>query len=334
MIPIGMSDPQIDIVQFDLTDECPLFCSHCSNSSGPRINTAIKFENLSLTVQQAMDLGCREFVLSGGEPLRYAELPEVLRLLKTNHLGSSIFTTGIRDKTSRTPLDVIEWARLRALGLQSATFSVYAAPGNREFHNDIVRLRPTNTWDAFGANEQAIKNAQMAQISVEIQFIPSDETCAELSAIADWAALIGASKLHLQFPTQQGRNATTLALRVTEAHESNLRSYSLALTDRGPLPLHISRLWRSRWNLGESAALSQIIVRSDGVVTRCNACKYKSVSQKNIYRESLLEIWKDDDWRNALCNCSTRGLKEAISSSGREVLHVVQENGLLAPSTN
>src|SRR5271163_3900932 len=116
----SMGKPKLDIVQFDLTDECPLFCSHCSNSSGPQIKTAIEFEHLKLAIQQAMHLGCREFVLSGGEPLRYANLPGVFRVLKTNRVGSSMFTTGIRDKTNRTPLNVIEWARLKAHGLETA----------------------------------------------------------------------------------------------------------------------------------------------------------------------------------------------------------------------
>ena len=121
-------------------------------------------------------------------------------------MRTTIFTTGIRDKRNRVPIGGQEWVELQKHGLNTAVFSAYASPANRDFHNRIVRLRPVGYMDAFDVNERGISGAQQIGIAVDVQFIPSDETCSELSAVSTWAAALRVRTLHLQYPTQQGRN--------------------------------------------------------------------------------------------------------------------------------
>jgi MoaA/NifB/PqqE/SkfB family radical SAM enzyme len=190
--------------------------------------------------------------------------------------------------------------------------------------------------DAFEANEVGILRARGAGISVELQFVPSDETCSELPAIAKWAVELGVFKLHLQYATSQGRNAGTPSLKVSDNHEPILRALALTLSREIPINFHISRLWCSKWGIPSDALpRMQIVIRSDGVVVRCNACKYivEPVFQKNVYRETLREIWKDENWRNAPCECSTQRSGQAAAASRRSDMQVVRSHDLLTSGT-
>lgn len=57
-----------------LTNRCNLSCSHCLFSSAPSEKDTLSFENISCHVKEAYALGCRLFVISGGEPLVHPEL--------------------------------------------------------------------------------------------------------------------------------------------------------------------------------------------------------------------------------------------------------------------
>jgi MoaA/NifB/PqqE/SkfB family radical SAM enzyme len=335
MTPESMATPMLDLVQFDLTDECPLFCRHCSNSSGPQLRSALTYDAVGQAIADAAGLGCRAFTFSGGEPLRYPDLIRLLTLCRELAVSSTLFTTGVRDTRTRLPMSESEWAELRALGLGTAIFSAYSGPTNRAFHNSVVRLRPMGMRDAFEVNELGIRNARDAGISIELQFVPSNETCSELPSVTAWATELGVSQLHLQYPTSQGRNTTNPSLDVDESHESLLKEYVVALPCESAMAFHVSRLWRSRWGIpAEISPREQIIVRSDGVVVRCNACKYilEPVSPKNIYQQSLWQLWNDESWRNAPCECSTQRVSQA-AASGRSGVYVVQADGLFASGT-
>ena len=220
---------RLDLLQLDLTDECPLFCSHCSNSSGPQLRSALQYAAAEQAIIDAADLGCRELKFSGGEPLRYADLAKLLVLSQQLDMNPTIFTTGIRDMRTRGPLSDREWGELKALGLSAAVFSVYSGPANRIFHNRIVRLGPLGARDAFEANQLGLLRARGAGVAVELQFLPSDETCSELYDVVDWAVSVGACRLHLQYPTGQGRNRDNAALAVSHIGEPILKAMSLAL---------------------------------------------------------------------------------------------------------
>lgn len=330
----SMENSGLHLVQFDLTDECPLYCLHCSNSSGPQMRTAIPSDIVRQALFDADLMGCRSVVFSGGEPLTHPDLPRFLKHSASLAMRSTIFTTGTRNKFSRLPLTPQDWAELKSVGLDTAVFSVYSSPENRGFHNHVVRMRPVGAADAFEANQTGILSAREAGISVEVQFIPSDETCPDLLKIAEWATRNGIVQLHLQYPTDQGRNARHAHLRVS-ANQATLKLQALSLLGDSRIAFHISRLWRSRWGMAsDSARPGQVIVRSDGAVSQCNACKHASgnIPEKNIYNERLIDIWKDDNWRNASCQCPKLQISQVATIEGRERVYKVRADGVFAPS--
>src|SRR5258707_1547821 len=265
---------RLDLLQIDLTNECPLFCAHCSNSSGPAAVDALNCDVVERALLDASHLGCQTIIFSGGEPLRYRQLERLIRFCEALGMQTTLFTTGIRDNHSRRPLSLMEWKVMRLAGLQRAVFSVYAGPNNRALHNQVVRLRPLGIRDAFEANELSATYARPSGIVVEAHFIPRDLTCSDLFAIWDRANELGFDRLHLQYPTIQGRNIETGKITVGETGEAQLKAQALELAGRIGSKLHLSRLWRTRLGIDlETDHPLQSIVRSDGIVVPCNACK-------------------------------------------------------------
>jgi MoaA/NifB/PqqE/SkfB family radical SAM enzyme len=251
-------------------------------------------------VKEAESLGLEKIVYSGGEPLRYSDLEEALSFAKDNHIPATIFTTGIRDKKTRLPVSVEDWRKLASAGLVAAAFSVYAAPSRRGHHNDVVRTVPA-IGDAFGANEEAIRAARTAGLAVEVHFVPSGITSNDLPEIYTWAVGLGCSVLHLQIPTYQGRNSERPFLQLNSSDEARLQETASVLR---PLPgqtqFYVSRFWRSRWNAIPDfncvANIEQLIIRTDGTISPCNACKYGSVTlgSENVLEEgtSFADVWR------------------------------------------
>jgi len=295
-----MTLPPLKLLQIDLTDDCPLFCGHCSNSSGPGRDTHFPIGRLLDILSGARDLGLEMVVYSGGEPLRYPDLGEALSTAKVGGTPATIFTTGIADKKTRLPVSVERWRELRRSGLIAARFSVYSSPSHREFHNQIVQTRPA-TGDAFGANEQAIRDARSAGIAVEAHFVPSGASVGDLTEIYSWAIHLGCSTLHLQIPTYQGRNKDSPFLELNSADEGRLKQAASALRSiRGEMGFYVSRFWMSRWEAftdsNSVANLEQLVIRTDGTISPSNACKYGSVmlEPENILTAgaTLADIWR------------------------------------------
>jgi MoaA/NifB/PqqE/SkfB family radical SAM enzyme len=295
-----VTTPPLRLLQIDLTDECPLFCAHCSNSSGPSRSAHFPIQRLLAIVTEAKGLGLERIVYSGGEPLRYPNLERALSFARDNCVPATIFTTGIRDKRTRLPVSAEDWCKLTRAGLVGAGFSVYAAPSRRGYHNDIVRTVPA-IGDAFGANEEAIKAARTAGLAVEVHFIPSGITLSDLPEIYTWTVGLGCSVLHLQLPTYQGRNSARPFLQLNSSDEARLQETASVLRPiPGQTQFYVSRFWRSRWNAVSNfncvANLEQLIIRTDGTISPCNACKYGSVTlgSENVLEErtTLADVWR------------------------------------------
>jgi len=320
------------LLQIDLTDECPLFCSHCSNSSGPACHGSLPLGAVIRTIYDAKALNVTALVLSGGEPLRYEDINPVLQAAASCGLHTTIFTTGISDLRSRESISRSGWETLKVSGLKVAAFSVYSGPKSRQLHNQIVRLRPTKR-DAFAINEDGIKNAALAGIETHVHYIPSTESVGSLQEIYDWANSLNCKTLHVQFPTRQGRNIETRAVAVDSRDEltlqENVKNLRIAHT-----AVHVSWLWQYQWGLagaGRREQVNQLIIRSDGEVVACNACKYLAdVPHHNILRSqrSLMQIWESVSEasinHNCLEDCHNRD--EGDFAERRAGLHLVRAN--------
>lgn len=64
-----------------LTNRCNLTCSHCLFSSAPTEKDTLSLEEIIVHVNEAYMLGCRLFIISGGEPLVHPDLLALTQMI-------------------------------------------------------------------------------------------------------------------------------------------------------------------------------------------------------------------------------------------------------------
>jgi MoaA/NifB/PqqE/SkfB family radical SAM enzyme len=83
------------ILQLHPTRRCNLHCRHCYSESGPRVDAATPLPVLQRVVADAAVLGYTVVGISGGEPMLYKPLPELLRTAKQHGMSTTVTSNGI-----------------------------------------------------------------------------------------------------------------------------------------------------------------------------------------------------------------------------------------------
>jgi Fe-coproporphyrin III synthase len=106
--------------------KCNLACKHCYSSSSPEHSASLDGNALKEFLSQARDEGYNYLAFSGGEPLLYKYLPDVLSFSKKLGYTNAITTNGMLLKSSLA---------LRALGnIDLVNISI---DGDADLHNRI-----------------------------------------------------------------------------------------------------------------------------------------------------------------------------------------------------
>ncbi|WP_429349190.1 radical SAM protein [Paraburkholderia sp. Clong3] len=63
-----------------LLGRCNLRCGHCYMEGAPERTEVLPFEHVAAAVRESESLGAGAIYLTGGEPLLYRRLPEILRI--------------------------------------------------------------------------------------------------------------------------------------------------------------------------------------------------------------------------------------------------------------
>lgn len=92
------------IIQIHPSLRCNLTCAHCYSTSGPREKAALDVTAVRQVLMDARALGFESLSVSGGEPLMYPALDEVLRHARSLGMKTGLVTNGAlvnRDSASR-----------------------------------------------------------------------------------------------------------------------------------------------------------------------------------------------------------------------------------------
>jgi pyrroloquinoline quinone biosynthesis protein E len=104
----------------ELTFRCPLRCPYCSNPTHfPSPNRELSADEWARVFREAGDLGVLHAVLTGGEPLLRADLPQLVASARAAELYTDLITSGVGLSPARA-------AALKAAGLDSVQISVQA----------------------------------------------------------------------------------------------------------------------------------------------------------------------------------------------------------------
>ncbi len=173
-----------------LTDKCNLSCQHCLFSSSPHKKRSLSADELCRVTREAMDLGCRLFYFTGGEPFIYPDFLSYLKSLLADNptVHAVVLTNGMKLSEQMSQLCVLD-----RLHLQVSLDGMEAA------HNS---LRGKGSFQKLIKNLQVLKeNGLSATLSVAV----SRENVEDLSQIVELADDLGVSNIHLLYHFIRGK---------------------------------------------------------------------------------------------------------------------------------
>ena len=166
-------DGRSSTLMVHLLGRCNLRCFHCYMEGGPSRKEKLRFELVQRAIGECEELGIATLYLTGGEPLLYPGLEELLLL------AGHVPKLEIKVCTNASLLKPHHVTVLKDVG---ATVNI-SVDGDEEFHD---RFR--NLAGAFRSTERALHSLVEAGIAVTVVMTVSRDNLHLLPAMVEWAA--------------------------------------------------------------------------------------------------------------------------------------------------
>jgi MoaA/NifB/PqqE/SkfB family radical SAM enzyme len=181
-----------------LTRRCNLSCLHCCNLSSPGIPDPINGTDFIYdNIQWIKDNGINHVILSGGEPLLYQGIYDLIINLKGQGLRVSIVTNGVL-------INYDVSCKLRDSGVDSVTVSLDGAI--KLTHEKIRGL------DTYNKTLSGIRTLVSLNIPVTLNVFLHDEAVEEIQSIINLAKDLSISEITFELPVEIGRILNNLTL--------------------------------------------------------------------------------------------------------------------------
>lgn len=176
------------VAQVHPTLRCNLSCTHCYSASGPEYREALSPERLCHLLRILKGQGYEVISFSGGEPLLYEPLIEVVREARQIGLRVNLVTNGLLAGKSRFHE---LWELVSRVGV--------SLDGPEHLHD---AMRGAN---AFSAASRALRVLSEHQVLVGVAHCVTTDSLGYLPWVAEFAAKAGAQLLQLHPLVAQGR---------------------------------------------------------------------------------------------------------------------------------
>jgi len=330
-------------LKIELTQECPLGCIHCSTRSNRSARSALPPEVVMRLLREARRMGAKKVALTGGEPVVYAHLCEIIRTASSLSLATSLYTTGIKNNNLDS-IDKDDVARLMAAGLGRTIFSIYAA--DPEIHESITG------FPSFAATVRAVECCIESGLPVEFHFVPLRRNYLQFGAVVQLAERLGVRKVSALRFVPHGRGAMIRdSEQPTADHYREFRTMVEKVREgrsvqvRLGAPMNILGLGHACCD----AAQDVLVVNHRGRVFPCDAFKatdYPDPVYGSVIENSLASVWERSRYleaarhlyaarRNGCSSCPTGcmaqeavregGLHQLIGILGRHDSHDARE---------
>lgn len=251
-----------------LLGRCNLKCRHCYMEGAPSRREQLPLDRVIAAVEESDKLGIGTLYLTGGEPLLYRGLPDVLR--------AAARVPGL-ETTLCTNATLIDGRHIALFKENNVRLNV-SIDGDETFH-DYFRA-----FDgAFKASDKGVRAMAKAGLAITIVMTVTQSNRHLLPRVAEWSAEAGAVKLLVQPLLKLGRGMEIADQRLTSAHlnELILQLSDLANNYRGALECAL--IGKSRRFLmahpcgayvcngtgchrGVAKEIKKVVVREDGTV--------------------------------------------------------------------
>ena len=185
----------LPILHLHVLRRCNLRCLHCYSSSGPGEADELALPQALAAVDMAAAWGYRHVAISGGEPLLYRHLDDVLEHVRRVGLSSSVVTNGLR-ATRPEILDTLRKSRNVTVSLDGA------AP-----RHDAMRVRE----GAFDAAVRALEALSGSGIGCGVAYGATRSNLDDLEATLQVVTDAGGSYAHVHAVEAAGRAVSELS---------------------------------------------------------------------------------------------------------------------------
>ncbi len=153
------------IIDFCYDYRCNMNCAHCCNLSFTKKDREMTVEDVKNIAEQADTLGLAQFNISGGEPLTFPDLDEVITAIDPQKFHISMSSNGLLLTKERA-------RHLKEVGLDKIRISLDSI--EPEVYNETRQVKGNSSYDKA---IEALKNAKEAGLQAAIQTVVSHQTC-------------------------------------------------------------------------------------------------------------------------------------------------------------
>ena len=233
-------------------------------------------------------MGVSKIVFSGGEPLLWPGILDIISHASQSEIDTSIYTTGRHSAEGHQNDFSRELKRAR---LNRAIFSIY---GRERAYEKITRVS-----GSYQQTISKIRDLQASGIEIELHFVPMRINFRELPYVVNLAKDLDVNKLSILRFVPHGRGALLRkSMNLSGPENLELREQIKRLRQRFPsVEIRLGSPYNFLLIEKEvfcKAAINTLIITPDGSAYPCDAFKnYESSDNDSIYLKSLKDIWNN-----------------------------------------
>jgi pyrroloquinoline quinone biosynthesis protein E len=277
-------DPPLALLA-ELTHRCPLRCTYCSNpvALAPR-EAELDPATWTRVIREAAEMGVLQLHLSGGEPLLFEGLDDLVREAQ----GAGLYTNLITSGWGLTPARA---KRLAEAGLDHAQVSF------QDVDRDAARL--VAGAEAMDAKLAAARAVKAADIALSVNIVMHAGNLSRIGEMIDLAASLGAARVEVASTQYHGwalENRTSLLASERALEEAGIvarerkERYKGTLDVIYVLPDYVTG---SPKPCMDGWGRRSLTVAPDGKVLPCpGATCITTLSFEDVRARPLAEIWR------------------------------------------
>lgn len=153
------------IIDFCYDYRCNMHCSHCCNLSFAKKDREMTVEDVKNIAEQADAMGLAQFNISGGEPLTFPDLDDVILAINPQKFHISMSSNGLLLTSEKAK-------HLKEIGLDKIRISLDSI--DPDVYN---QTRQRKDYDAYNKAIEALQIAKDAGLQATIQTVVSHQQC-------------------------------------------------------------------------------------------------------------------------------------------------------------
>ena len=258
------------IIEFTYDYRCNMHCPHCSNLCFAPKKRSLTPEILKKVADEADALGLAQMGISGGEPLMFPDLEDVIKAIDPQRFHLFISTNG-----SLLTLEKAKW--IKAIGIDKVKISLDGIDEEKQYFHDKGQ-----TTSAL----RALKNAKEAGLQPVAQTVISHQNC-HSEEVEKMAAYCQENDIQVDIMLAK-------AIGRWEGHEEvlvdgNDLNHIRKLHEKYPV-MHLDTFPTYEEKQGSGGAVKKILeVTKYGDVM---PCVFMHIALGNVFDDSLAEIMR------------------------------------------